>query len=114
VAGGESHGRVFSSGIRDKSLWLRQCRQTAKILEQFLPDILGRGQIRCLGILNGNADAVPLNCAAGLDSGQYEKALAVLGLKGDHRRWYRDQSYYIEIWETPSSRQESYPSTPIK
>ena len=107
-------GRVFSPGIRDKSLWQRQCRQTAKILEQFLPGILGRGRIRCLEILNGNADAVPMNCAARLDSGQYEKVLAVLGLKGDLRRWYRDQSYCIEIREMPQSRYESYPSAPVK
>jgi hypothetical protein len=73
----------------------------AKILEPFLPGILGRGQIRCLEILNGNADALPLNCAAGLDSRQYEEVLAVLGLKGDLGRWYRDQSYFREIRETP-------------
>ena len=107
-------GRVFSPGIRERSLWQRQCRQTAKILEPFLPGILGRGQIRCLEILNGNADAAPLACVAGLDSGQYEEALAVLGLKGDLKRWYRDQSYCIEIRETPRSRSESYPSAPVK
>jgi hypothetical protein len=106
--------RVFSPGIRDKSLWQRQCRQTAKILEPFLPGILGRGPVRCLEILNGNADAVPMNCAAGLDIGQYEKVLDVLGLKGDLKRWYRDQSYCIEIRETPRARSESYPSAPVK
>ena len=107
-------GRVFSPGIRERSLWQRQCRQMAKILEPFLPGILGRGQIRCLEILNGNADALPLACAAGLDCGQYEEVLAVLGLKGDLKRWYRDQSYCIEIRETPRSRSESYPSAPVK
>jgi hypothetical protein len=107
-------GRVFSPGIRERSLWQRQCRQMAKILEPFLPGILGRGQIRCLEILNGNADAAPLACVAGLDSGQYEEVLAVLGLKGDLKRWYRDQSYCIEIRETPRSRSESYPSAPVK
>ena len=107
-------GRVFSPGIRERSLWQRQCRQMAKILEPFLPGILGRGQIRCLEILNGNADAAPLACAAGLDRGQYEEVLAVLGLKGDLKRWYRDQSYCIEIRETPRSRSESYPSAPVK
>ena len=106
--------RIFSPGIRDRSLWPRQCRQMAKILEPFLPGILGRGQIRCLEILNGNADALPLACAAGLDLGQYEEVLAVLGLKGDLVRWYRDQSYCIEIRETPRSRSESYPSAPVK
>ena len=107
-------GRVFSPGIRERSLWQRQCRQMAKILEPFLPGILGRGQIRCLEILNGNADAAPLACVAGLDFGQYEEVLAVLGLKGDLKRWYRDQSYCIEIRETPRSRSESYPSAPVK
>jgi hypothetical protein len=106
--------RVFSPGIRDKSLWQRQCRQMARILEPFLPGILGHGQIRCLEILNGNADAVPLNCAAGLDCGRYEEVLAVLGLKGDLRRWYRDQSYCIEIRDTPRSRSENYPCAPVK
>ncbi len=107
-------GRVFSPGIRERSLWQRQCRQTAKILEPFLPGILGRGQIRCLEILNGNANNAPLNYAAGLDLRQYEEVLAVLGLKGDLQRWYRDQSYCIEIRETPRSRRESYPSAPVK
>jgi hypothetical protein len=107
-------GRVFSPGIREKSLWQRQCRQTAKILEPFLPGILGRGPIRCLEILNGNANNAPLNYAAGLDLGQYQEVLAVLGLKGDLKRWYRDQSYCIEIRETPRSRRESYPSAPVK
>ena len=107
-------GRIFSPGIRDKNLWQRQCRQMAKILEPFLPGILGRGQIRCQEILNGNADALPFACAAGLDLGQYEEVLAVLGQKGDLKRWYRDQSYCIEIRETPRSRSESYPSAPVK
>jgi hypothetical protein len=107
-------GRVFSPGIRERSLWQRQCRQTAKILEPFLTGILGRGQIRCLEILNGNANNAPLNYAAGLDLGQYEEVLAVLGLKGDLRRWYRDQSYCIEIREMPRTRPESYPSAPVK
>ena len=106
--------RVFSPGIRKRSLWQRQCRQTARILEPFLPGILGRGQIRCLEILNGSAQNLPLACAAGLELLQYEQALAVLGLKGDLARWYRDQSYFIEIRETPHSRSESYPSAPVR
>jgi hypothetical protein len=106
--------RVFSPGIRERSLWQRQCRQTAKILEKFLPGLLGRGQIRCLEILNGNANNAPLNCAASLDFGSYEEVLAVLGFNGDLRRWYRDQSYSIEIREMPRSRHESYPSAPVK
>lgn len=107
-------GRVFSPGARERGLWQRQCRQTAKILEPFLPGILGRGQIRCLEILNGNAHNAPQSYAAGLDLLQYEEVLAVLGLQGDLRRWYRDQSYCIEIRETPHSRHESYPSAPVK
>ena len=69
-----------------------------------MPGILGHGQIRCLEILNGSAHAVPVACAAGLDPGKYEEALAVLGLQGDLKRWYRDQSYSIEIREIPRSR----------
>jgi hypothetical protein len=41
-------GRVFSPGVRDKSLRQRQCRQTAKILEPFLPGILGHAPVGCL------------------------------------------------------------------
>jgi len=107
-------GRVFSPGISERNLWQRQCSQTAKILEKFLPGILGRGQIRCLEILNGNANDAPLNCAAALELGRYDEVLAVLGLKGDLSRWYRDQSYRIEIREMPRSRRESYPSAPVK
>jgi hypothetical protein len=106
--------RLFSPGIRDKSLWPRQCRQMARILEPFLPGILGRGQIRCLEILNGNADVLPLSSAANQDIARYEKVMAVLGLKGDLARWYRDQSYSIVIRETPRARSESYPSSPVK
>jgi len=46
---------------------------------------------------NIHKNNAPLNYAAGLDLGQYEEVLAVLGLKGDLKRWYRDQSYCIEI-----------------
>lgn len=106
--------RVFSPGIMERSLWPRQCRQMARILEPFQPGLLGRGEIRCLEILNGSARDAPLSCAADLDIRQYEQALAVLGLKGDLVRWYRDQSYSIEIAETASPRRESYPSAPQK
>ena len=106
--------RVFSLGIRDTGFWKRQCQETARILEQFMPGILGQGQVRCLEILNGSAHAAPIACAAGLDPGRYEEALAVLGLKGDLKRWYRDQSYSIEIRELPRSRYESHPSGFIK
>ena len=91
-----------------------QCRQTAKILEKFLPGILGRSQIRCREILNGNANNAPLNCAAGLYISKFEEVLAVLGLKGDLSHWHRDQSYSIEIRELTRSRRESYPSASVK
>ena len=106
--------RVFSPGIKDRSLWPRQCRQMARILEPLSPGLLGRGEVRCLEILNGSAHAAPLSCAAELDIGEYEQALAVLGLKGDLARWYRDQSYSIEIAETARPRSESHPSAPEK
>jgi hypothetical protein len=94
--------QVFSLGVRDKSIWTRQCQQTARILESFAPGILGKGPVRSLEILNGSADAVPLaSLASELSPRQYESALSVLGLRGDLLRWYRDQSYCIEA---------SYPS----
>jgi hypothetical protein len=52
--------QVFSLGVRNKSLWARQCQQTARILEPFSPGMLGKGPVRSLEILNGNADSVPL------------------------------------------------------
>ncbi|HNX39441.1 MAG TPA: VWA domain-containing protein [Methanothrix sp.] len=106
--------RVFSPGVTDRKLWPRQCRQMARILEPLQPGILGRGEVRCLEILNGNARAAPLSCAAELDARQYEQTLAVLGLEGDLARWYRDQSYSIEIAETASPRREGHPSAPEK
>lgn len=103
--------QVFSLGVRNKSLWARQCQQTARILEPFSPGILGKGPVRSLEILNGNADAVPLAyLASELTPMQYERALNVLGLKGDLKRWYRDQSYCIEIKSSRRSRVDAYPS----
>jgi hypothetical protein len=75
---------------------------------------VGKLRVNALLFLNDNANNAPQNCAAGLESGQYEEVLAVLGLKGDLKRWYHDQSYCIEIRESPKSRYESYPSAPIK
>lgn len=106
--------RLFSPGVRDKSLWPRQCRQMARILEPFLPGVLGRGSVRCLEILNGSADALPLADPASQEFMQYEQVLEILGIRGDLARWYRDQSYSIVIRETPHSRLESYPSAPVK
>lgn len=103
--------QVYSIGVRDKSTWARQCQQTARILEPFIPGILGKGPIRSLEILNGNADAVPLSSlASNLDPSKFERVLSILGLKGDLKRWYRDQSYCIEIKSSGKSRVDAYPS----
>lgn len=103
--------QVYSLGVRDKSIWARQCQQTARILEPFVTGILGKGPIRSLEILNGSADAVPLSSLASeLEPAKFEKALSVLGLKGDLKRWYRDQSYCIEIKSSSKSRVDVYPS----
>jgi len=106
--------QIFSLGIRDKSLWPRQCQQISRILEPLLPGVLGRGPVRSLEMLNGSADAVPLAFAAGLEPGQYEKALFTLGLQGDLKRWYRDQSYSIQIQEHRLARTDCYPTGPVK
>jgi len=106
--------RIFSPGIRDKSLWPRQCQEMARILGAFEPGILGGGPVRAQEILNGRADAVPLLCSRGLDAQEYEEALAVLGQRGDLKRWYRDQSYFIEIKDVPRVRYETCPSGFVK
>jgi len=104
--------RVFSAGFREQSLWPRQCRQIARILEPLLPGILGRGPVRCLEILNGSADVLPLAGAEDLEPGQYNLVSSALGLEGDLVRWYRDQSYSITIQEAPRARSEEHPSGP--
>ncbi len=106
--------QVFSLGVRDKGLWPRQCQQTARILEPFLPGCLGRGPVPSIEILNGSAHAAPLAFASGLEPEQYQRTLEVLGLQGDLKRWYRDQSCYIEIRSTGRSRKGSYPSSPAR
>ena len=106
--------QVFSLGVRDKGLWPRQCQQTAHILEPFLPGCLGKGQVPSLEILNGSAYAAPLAFASGLEPAQYQRALEVLGLQGDLKRWYRDQSCYIEIKSFGRSRTSSHPSGPAR
>jgi hypothetical protein len=42
----------------------------------------------------------------------YEQVLGALGLNGDLVRWYRDQSYSIEIAARPRSRSQEHPSAP--
>jgi hypothetical protein len=107
--------QVFSPGVRDRSLWGRQCQQTARILEPFMSGILGRGQVRTIEILNGSAHFAPMTAlACDLEPHQYERALAVLGLKGDLKRWYRDQSYLIEIRQSGGARKGCYPSGLVK
>lgn len=107
--------QVYSPGVRDKGLWSRQCQQTARILEPFMPGILGRGQVRSMEILNGSAHAAPLAAlACALPPEQYERTLAVLGLKGDLKRWYRDQSCFIEIRQGGKTKKSCYPSGLVK
>jgi hypothetical protein len=87
---------LFSPGVRDRSLWTRQCQQMARILEPLDKGIIGRGQVRSLEILNGSANATSFaGLATSLEPAKYKEALSVLGLQGDLKRWYRDQSCKI-------------------
>ena len=61
--------QVFSLGVRDKSLWPRQCQQMARILEPFAPGILGRGPIRSLEILNGSCSRGSVELCLGSGAG---------------------------------------------
>lgn len=107
--------QIYSPGVRDKGLWRRQCQQTSRILEPFVPGILGKGQVRSAEMLNGSARDAPLaSLAYELEPGQYEKTLGVLGLKGDLKRWYRDQSYFIEIRHSGRTKESCYPSGLVK
>jgi hypothetical protein len=107
--------QIYSPGIRDKSLWKRQCQETARVLEALEPGLLGRGQVRAAEILNGNADSVSLaGLAKDLEPDQYKRALEILGQQGDLKRWYRDQSCTIEIKHHSKSRSDYYPSGLIK
>jgi hypothetical protein len=107
--------QVYSPGVRDRGLWKRQCQQTAKILESLEPGLLGRGPVRAVEILNGSADAVPLaGLAKGLEPVQYRRALEILGLRGDLKRWYRDQSCTIEIEQSSETKLDFYPSGLVK
>lgn len=106
--------RVFSPGIRERGLWPRQCQQTARILEPFLPGLLGRGRIRSQESLFGNAEGSPLTFASDLEPAAYQQTLSALGLQPDLARWYRDQSYSIEIRSARRSRTGSHPSGPTK
>ena len=102
--------QVFSLGVRDKNLWPRQCQQTARILEPLSSGLLGRGAVQSLEILNGSAHGTPLAFASDLEPSRYQEALGVLGLQGDLKRWYRDQSCQLEIRSFGKSRIDCYPS----
>lgn len=103
--------QVFSLGVRNKALWPRQCQQTARVLEPFASGVLGKGPVRSMEMLNGNANSIPLtSLASELAPEQYRRSLGVLGLEGDLKRWYRDQSYSIEIKSTRRTRVDEYPS----
>jgi hypothetical protein len=52
--------------------------------------------------------------AAELGPEDFCLALEVLGLKSDLTRWYRDQSYFIEIRSRGRARRERYPSGFVK
>jgi len=106
--------QVYSPGVRKKEIWGRQCQQTARILEPLEPRVLGRGPVRSLEILNGNADRIPMPGISVQEPQEYEKVLAVLGLKGDLKRWYRDQSCFIEIRSSGKVRTDLYPSGLVK
>ena len=106
---------VFSAGIRDKALWERQCGQMARILEPLDQGVLGRGEVRALAILRGNAEAHPFSSlAAELEPEEFREALLSIGLKADLRRWYRDQGYAIEIKSSRQVRESLYPSSPTR
>lgn len=107
--------QVFSPGVRDRSIWPRQCQQMSRILAGLDPGILGSGRISAVEILRGEADTVPLNrLASELEPVEYSQALSVLGMSGDLKRWYRDQGYSIEIQADHSARYSAYPSSQMR
>jgi hypothetical protein len=54
----------------------------ARILEAFRPGVLGSGPVRCLEILNGSADAIPLAAASAMELHSYEQVLEGSGAEG--------------------------------
>lgn len=106
---------VFSWGIRDRAKWPRQCMQMARILEPLEGGLLGRGAVPSIEGLGGDARSAPLSgLASELEPEVYRETLSVLGLDGDLKRWYRDQSYSIVIRPTSRVRQSWYPSSLVK
>ncbi|MHC1630831.1 MAG: VWA domain-containing protein [Methanotrichaceae archaeon] len=107
--------QTFSWGVKDRTKWPRQCQQISRILEPLEPGLLGRGEVRSLEILNGNAHTAPISgLASELEPGQYKNTLSVLGLQGDLKRWYRDQSYNIVIRPSRKTKKSWYPSSLAK
>lgn len=107
--------QIFAPGVRDRSLWKRQCQQMAMVLSPLAPGSLGRDEVRCLEILRGNARSAPLSgLASRLEPEEYMRCLDVLGIKGDLKRWYRDQGYRIEIAASRSSRNDTYPTGTLR
>ncbi|MCX8207552.1 MAG: VWA domain-containing protein [Methanothrix sp.] len=103
--------QIFAPGVRERSMWNRQCQQMAMVLSPLAPGSLGRDEIRSLEILRGNARSAPLSgLASELEPEEYMRCLDVLGIRGDLKRWYRDQGYRIEIAATRSSRSDTYPT----
>lgn len=103
--------QIFAPGVRERSLWKRQCQQMAMILSPLAPGYIGRDEIRSLEILRGNARSSPLSgLASELEPEEYKRCLDVLGIMGDLKRWYRDQGYRIEIAASRSSRRDTYPT----
>lgn len=107
--------QIFAPGVRDRSLWSRQCQQMAMVLSPLAQGSLGKDEIRCLEILRGNARSAPLSgLASELEPEEYMRCLDVLGIGGDLKRWYRDQGYRIEITASRSRRRDTYPTGTLR
>ncbi|MCR3883454.1 MAG: VWA domain-containing protein [Methanothrix sp.] len=107
--------KVFSWGVKERSRWPRQCMQMARILSELQPGVLGSGRVPSAEGLLGDADSAPLSgIASDLEPEAYRETLSVLGLDGDLRRWYRDQSYTIVIRPTGQVTESRFPSSLAK
>jgi len=106
---------VFGWGVSDRSKWPRQCQQMARILEPLEPGVLGQGEIPSQEGLRGSANVAPLlGLASDLEPDEYRDCLSVLGIDGNLKRWYRDQSYSIVIRPSIRPRESWYPAGLIK
>ena len=103
---------LFSWGVRDRSRWPRQCMQMARILAELQPGILGAGMVPSAEGLLGDAASTPLSgIASDLEPEAYRETLSVLGLDGELKRWYRDQSYNIFIRPAGQVKESRFPSS---